>query len=111
MKQVHTLEVYEVAADVESMSEEVILKRQEELNGPLDGADIISVLITCADELGFAGLEEFLDTRLAQDLINNTQSNTEQAWELIREWARLDEELARRGDEMVEEAMSRDYIE
>ena len=97
--------------DIGSMSEEAISKRQEELCEPLDGADIITVLITCADELEFPGLEGFLDTRLAKYLINSTQSNPERAWELIREWARLDEELARRGDEMVEEAMSRDYIE
>jgi len=81
------------------MSEEAISKRQEELNDPLDGADIITVLVTCADELEFTGVEEFLDTRLAKYLINTTQSNTERAWELIREWARLDEELAQRGED------------
>lgn len=83
--------------DIESMSDEEIEARQEQLCDPLDGADIIAVLLTCADHLEYTGLGEFIENdRLARDLINGTQSNTEQAWELIREWARLDEAIAAR---------------
>lgn len=59
----------------------------------LDGADIISVLMTVADADDY-DLLEFLDTQLARDLIESTQSNTPLAWDLIREWARIDREIA-----------------
>jgi hypothetical protein len=86
--------------DIDRMNEFALERRQQELCEPLDGADIIAVLLTCADHLEYTGLQEFIENdRLARDLINGTQSNTEQAWELIREWARLDEELARRGED------------
>lgn len=82
------------------MNEVALKRRQEKLCEPLDGADIITVLLTCADHLNYMGLEEFIENdRLARDLINTTQSNTERAWDLIREWARIDEELARLGEE------------
>lgn len=86
--------------DIDRMNDVALARRQEELSEPLDGADIILVLLTCADHLDYTGLQEFIENdRLARDLINGTQSNTERAWDLIREWARIDEELAQREEE------------
>lgn len=59
----------------------------------LDGGDIIGVLITVADHEEM-DLLEFLDTRLASDLIETTQSNPERATAIIRDWAILDRDIA-----------------
>ena len=86
--------------DIDRMNEVALERRQQELCEPLDGADIISVLLIVAEEMDLpGGLQDLIDSRIGKNLIHGTQSNGEQAYHLIREWARLDEEIARRGED------------
>lgn len=59
----------------------------------LEGADIIGILI-CVADADEMDLLEFLDTRLASDLIEISQSNPERSTAIIREWAELDRRIA-----------------
>lgn len=82
--------------DIDRMNEVALERRQEELCELLDGADIITVLLIVAEEMD---LQDLIDSRIGKDLIHGTQSNGEQAYHLISEWARIDEELAQRRED------------
>lgn len=80
----------EISTPLEGKTWTELVELQEQVAEHLDGANLIKVLLICADHLDL-DFDEFIEnSRMARDLINGTQSNAKQAWNTVREWARID---------------------
>jgi hypothetical protein len=69
------------------------LEKEQENLAPLDGGDMIGVMVLIAIDKDL-DLSEFLETDLATELIYATQSNPEQAMATLTQWAYLEEKIA-----------------
>lgn len=76
----------------------ILENRMEQLNEDVDPGDVYSILCIIADANGYF-MPDFLDSRLARDIVEYTQSNPKRSLNRLRRISILDDAIARYDDE------------